>query len=790
MHHILPPPKRKLSVTSIIFVSVLLLSPTSTALAFAGGAGTLGDPYLISTCLQLQDVKDHLSSSFKLTTDIDCSATASWNSGAGFEPIGIAEPFTGRFDGQGNSINQITLANAGVAYSGIFSRLSGAQIYALEINDVQIVSVAPQTIGALAGLANNNTVIRGVNLIGSSVSIAGGTFGGIVGETDDVTFSEIEVRANISGSSPTQHIGGIVGSATDTTITDFMVIGEVTNDTGNVGGVFGLVNGTSSITEGYVQGDVYNQTSGNSGGLVGSVGTSNLEIAKTIVNSLGGSSPDAVLVGNEGSLVPSFDNNWYYNLFVPCAGSGGVGCESINNITDYYGFEAMMNQPTMFWDLGGSWSFFDNDSLPTLSGNYTAPAITTPNLLIPTFVSGTVVRFVASVSNNPDANSFTHIGTQYSTTNDFATSSTVSTATSSLGVTHSMLATGLSCGTLYYYRPYITLTDSSNSYGTSGSFTTTTCSPNTTGNLIINGGAETGNLNGWVVTASGGNGWGIAGWGNSGSSSFATSFGFDTRYQTVDLHELGFTTGQLSNASTTITFSEWISTRNDQGGRYYLKVLLLGEDADPSNPLATYTVGSLGSPITLSAGVSWFERTNTFSSLPAGVRYVYVEDGGRDVSNWAGHYGTHFDDASVTIEIGDEETPSEVVVPQTTASRTSAGSIMPGYFFGLTNVPAISVNGVALNSSSSSGIMSTSSVAFTRNLNSGLIGPDVKLLQQTLNRLGFVVSTKGPGSIGNETTVFGRGTRSALINMQKQYKISPAIGYFGPITRGVLSGLK
>ena len=77
---------------------------------------------------------------------------------------------------------------------------------------------------------------------------------------------------------------------------------------------------------------------------------------------------------------------------------------------------------------------------------------------------------------------------------------------------------------------------------------------------------------------------------------------------------------------------------------------------------------------------------------------------------------------------------------------------------------------------------------FINNLSSGMVHPDVKELQKYLNTHGFLVAQNGPGSIGNETIKFGALTKSALIKFQIANKISPAVGFFGPITREVVNG--
>lgn len=72
---------------------------------------------------------------------------------------------------------------------------------------------------------------------------------------------------------------------------------------------------------------------------------------------------------------------------------------------------------------------------------------------------------------------------------------------------------------------------------------------------------------------------------------------------------------------------------------------------------------------------------------------------------------------------------------------------------------------------------------FDRDLMKGSKGEDVRSLQVWLNQSGFTVAKEGPGSPGNETDFFGEMTRSAVGRWQKENGISPAEGYFGPISR-------
>jgi hypothetical protein len=78
---------------------------------------------------------------------------------------------------------------------------------------------------------------------------------------------------------------------------------------------------------------------------------------------------------------------------------------------------------------------------------------------------------------------------------------------------------------------------------------------------------------------------------------------------------------------------------------------------------------------------------------------------------------------------------------------------------------------------------------FTRDLTLGSTGEDVKALQQYLNAAGYTVAATGAGSVGNESTYFGSLTQAALAKFQAANGISPAAGYFGPITRAKIASM-
>jgi hypothetical protein len=63
---------------------------------------------------------------------------------------------------------------------------------------------------------------------------------------------------------------------------------------------------------------------------------------------------------------------------------------------------------------------------------------------------------------------------------------------------------------------------------------------------------------------------------------------------------------------------------------------------------------------------------------------------------------------------------------------------------------------------------------------------DIRSLQQFFNGEGFVIAENGPGSPGNETSIFGLHTYQTLVEFQASHGL-PATGFFGPLTRAFIN---
>lgn len=79
--------------------------------------------------------------------------------------------------------------------------------------------------------------------------------------------------------------------------------------------------------------------------------------------------------------------------------------------------------------------------------------------------------------------------------------------------------------------------------------------------------------------------------------------------------------------------------------------------------------------------------------------------------------------------------------------------------------------------------------AFTRTHQQGDSGGEVMWIQQFLNSHGAQIAATGAGSPGNETSYFGALTKAAVAKWQAANGVSPAAGYWGPITRAKVAAV-
>ena len=123
------------------------------------GAGPLTSAMLVNNVYDLQNVRNNLGGIYALGRDIDASATATWNGGAGFVPIGSASAaFTASFDGQGHTISGLVVNRPGSSYVGLFGYVGTfATVGNVGLSGGAVTG--SNYVGALAG-ENNGSITR------------------------------------------------------------------------------------------------------------------------------------------------------------------------------------------------------------------------------------------------------------------------------------------------------------------------------------------------------------------------------------------------------------------------------------------------------------------------------------------------------------------------------------------------------------------------------------------------------------------------------------------------------
>lgn len=203
---------------------------------FAGGSGTLSDPWQIATVAQLDAVHSHLDGHFVLTADLDLN-------GILFNPIGAERrPFVGSFDGQAFAISNWRFSIPKTSFSyvnqpaasnfiGLFAASDGV-LANLRLLNVEVDG--QHYTGALVGL--NHGSISHCEVSGSvtGLSVVGGLAGHTSGAVSSCT-SSVVLTADT-------YVGGLVGSTDRTgSILDCVATGEVRGNIYGGAGIGGLV---------------------------------------------------------------------------------------------------------------------------------------------------------------------------------------------------------------------------------------------------------------------------------------------------------------------------------------------------------------------------------------------------------------------------------------------------------------------------------------------------------------------------------------------------------------------
>lgn len=364
---------------------------------FAGGAGTLENPYIIQTCQELQDIWNDLNAYYVLANNIDCTVTKTWNwnntisSYMGFFPIGnktSGYEFQGHLNGNNFNITNLYIYRPEAIRVGLFGETSSSSVIKnLKLIDVNITGY--ESVGGIAGVSNaysiiENSFVKGVingntNVGGISGFIYGASIsncstdvninayyiygGGLVGQgafssiiTDSYAIGS--VFCNDKSSFSENRCGGFIGGSTrflSIMINNCYSNVNVTCLKDECGGFIGYIDANSSISNSYSIGNIngLNKT----GGFVGILNNSNITNSFSTVNVICTSVACAGFAGYLAGQESIINSSYFYNRNdgKKCIGvndSSQLNCTGYTTVDAFYNYN---NLPVVLWNFSNKW---------------------------------------------------------------------------------------------------------------------------------------------------------------------------------------------------------------------------------------------------------------------------------------------------------------------------------------------------------------------------------------------------------------------------------------------------
>ncbi len=750
---------------------------------------TTAVPTAISSCAELQNMNNNLANDYFLASDIDCSDTVNWNSGEGFEPVGTSvAPFTGSLDGAGYTISNLIINRPADDYVGLIGygdentfhdltitgsvtglNFTGALVGAMEggsilIDNVHIeanvVSAGENYIGGMIGYAEttNETLTITASSMSGDITVVSATgaesIGGFIGYTytgnvsPTIENSHNSGNINVTAGTDVEYgVGGLVGySDSVLDITDSYNSGNLNVVAGTyvdqgIGGLLGLSYSGGNISGSYNIGDI-NVTAGTyiDYGVGGLFGYSDDDT--TITNSFSQGNIN-INSGSTVSYVGGLLGIWDYSSLSisDTYSSTDITINASSTITGVGGFigalqdtGAVISESFSSGLVSATSDTLDYANIGGFMGEYTDSTL---SLIYYDKTNSNQNLCISSIDPDPvsctaiESNSTYFLGNNTSEPMASWNFSTIwSTVSGKLPILTALAS------------PYTTLTTSSAS-------------------SVTKTGAV---LNATISTLSGGSSATVRGfaWGTSSTYSATTtsSGSFSAGAFTTTLSDLTCNTtyhfrAYATNPSTTgfssdATFTtEACATASSGGG---------GRGSGSRarvvpSPIATTTPTTIQIPkllLNLKLGDSNPEVT-TLQTILVSLGFLKVSP--------TGYFGILTETALKAYQVSKGLPPVGVVGPLT---RDSLNSLTP------TSLPVTTPTNPIPPATTTLSI-------YTRNLDIGSTGDDVRALQSFLTSKGYTVPSTG---------YFGPLTQSALAKFQKDNGISPAVGYFGPVTRG------
>lgn len=218
---------------------------------FAGGTGTVDNPFLIEDAFDLNAVRNKLTANYKMIKNIDLNI-APFNTGSGWIPIGIDinNAFKGIFDGNGKQITGLFIKRQEEGQA-LFKAISGGTLKNICLTNINI-ELCGHNGATLIGVSNGGNIL---NCCSCNGIVRGYTYssavGGLVGSNGGTIkncYSNVQVLGGYN-------VGGISGGNS----TYSKVINSYSSGTSKIG-LMGSSSNPSGVINSYWDMETSNQT--------------------------------------------------------------------------------------------------------------------------------------------------------------------------------------------------------------------------------------------------------------------------------------------------------------------------------------------------------------------------------------------------------------------------------------------------------------------------------------------------------------------------------------------------
>ena len=348
---------------AIVLHSFLLLGAPVATQAFSGaGQGSSNNPFRVSTCDQLQSIAEDTSAHYALENDIDCSATATWNTNTGFVPI---SSFGGVLDGRNFTISGLHASPAS-GNAGLLANLTGA-VKNLKLTAEYISGHSAS--GGLAGSITNGATVTNVSVSGDITG--GNSVGGLIGYAENSTISRSSATGTVT--STVAWAGGLIGYDANTSVDNSFANTTITgNNTsgGLTGSIYVDSGNTVTIENSYTAGSI-TDLNGKAGFVANSQGSGGVIHYINDFTTMTGydgnhvQQPMSPFQNNSAETQPD-TTNFYFDQDAAgtanCAADFSLECTPVNTDgnSNHYFWGSLSAGPLGAWDFGTIWNTYDN----------------------------------------------------------------------------------------------------------------------------------------------------------------------------------------------------------------------------------------------------------------------------------------------------------------------------------------------------------------------------------------------------------------------------------------------